>query len=67
MGGHGDCVARFGPWTPGVPEPIHADLTFQHVYANPGTYAVSFPFATLGDCTYAPSEAVATTTVTVSP
>ncbi len=67
VGGHADCIARFGPWTPDASQPIHADLTFRHVYANPGTYTVSLPFGSLGDCTYARSEAVATTTVTVSP
>lgn len=63
----GDCEARFGPWTPGAPVPVHADLTFEHVYAAPGTYTVSFPIKSLGDCTYGPSETTATATITVAP
>ena len=64
---HVDCFELFGLWTPGPPEPVHADLTFRHVYTAPGTYTVSFPFKTLGDCTYGPSQAVATATITVAP
>ena len=64
---HVDCVERFGPWTPEAPRAVHADLTFRHVYATAGTYSVSFPFKSLGDCTYGPSEAVATATTTVAP
>lgn len=64
---HVDCFERFGPWIPDPPEPFHADLTFRHVYKVAGTYTVAFPFKTLGDCTYGPSEAVATATITVMP
>jgi hypothetical protein len=64
---HRDCYVAHGPWTPGAPEPIHADLTFQHVYAAAGTYTATFTFRSLGDCTYGPSEATRTATVTVLP
>lgn len=57
VGGHVDCVERFGPWTPDAPNPVHADLTFRHVYAVAGTYTASFPVKSLGDCTYGPSAA----------
>ena len=42
-------------------------MTFRHVYATTGTYTVSFPFKTRGDCTYGPSEAAATATITWRP
>lgn len=67
VSGHVDCVARFGPWTPEAPKPLHADLTFRHVYTAAGTYTVSFPFKSIGDCTHGPSEATATVTITVAP
>jgi hypothetical protein len=62
-----DCTERYGPWTPEAPIPVHADLTFRHVYAAAGTYTVSFPFKAIGNCTYGPSEATATATITVTP
>lgn len=62
-----DCLERYGPWTPEPPRPVHADLTFRHVYASAGTYNVSFPFKAIGDCMYGPSEAVATATIVVAP
>ena len=62
-----DCVERYGPWTPDPPNPVHADLTFRHVYAAPGTYTVSFPFESVGDCTYGRSKTAATATITVAP
>jgi hypothetical protein len=62
-----DCLERYGPWTPEAPRPVHADLTFRHVYASAGTYTVSFPFKAIGDCMYGPSEAVATATIVVAP
>lgn len=64
---HRDCLERWGPWTPGAPQPVHADLTFRHVYTGPGTYVASFPFKALGDCTFGPSEATGSVAVTVSP
>lgn len=64
---HVDCFERFGPWTPEAPTPVHADLTFRHVYATAGTYTVSLPFKSLGDCTYGPTEATARATITVAP
>lgn len=67
VAGHADCVARFGPWTPEAPKPLHAELTFRHSYATAGTYTVSFPFKSIGDCTHGPSQATATATITVAP
>ena len=62
-----DCTEGYGPWTPPPPTPVHAEPSFQHTYAKPGTYVVKLPFKALGDCAYGPSEATATVTVTVAP
>lgn len=64
-----DCLETYGPWTPPAPTPVHAELTFQHTYATPGTYVATFPFKSLGDrqCAYRGSQATGTATVTVAP
>ena len=38
MGGHNDCIGAWGPWTPPEPVPVHEELTYQHVYVNPGHF-----------------------------
>lgn len=67
MSGHVDCVGGSGPWTPPPPVPVHEELTYQHVYATPGTYTATFTYRSMGNCAYGPSEAVRPVTVTVLP
>ena len=67
VGGHLDCVAMWGPWTPPAPVHVHEELTFQHLYAKAGTYVAKFPFGSLGDCAHPPNQATGTATVTVTP
>jgi hypothetical protein len=60
-----DCVgAGSGTWDPPAPQP--SDLTFHsdHVYKRAGTFAVKIT-AEAGVCSARPSEATASTTVTV--
>ena len=64
--GHVDCVGSYGPWTPPGPVPLHKEFTYQHAYAAPGTYTVTFTFGSFGNCAYGPSEAVQTATVSVA-
>lgn len=64
VGGHVDCAPGFGPWDSAA-RPVHEELVFTHVYAQPGTYTATFPFTTYGNCAYGPSAATARPTVTV--
>jgi hypothetical protein len=64
VGGHVNCAPGSGPWDSAA-RPVHEELVFTHVYAQPGTYTATFPFTTYGNCAYGPSAATARPTVTV--
>ncbi|MFN2506506.1 MAG: hypothetical protein ABR540_20220 [Acidimicrobiales bacterium] len=62
------CPPQYGPWTP-VVAPGHLELTFDHVYAAPGSYVARFHFTGLaceGSLPYA-SSGSSEITVVVGP
>ena len=65
VSGHLDCVQGAGPWTTPVPVPVHEELTYHHVYAQPGTYIAKFTFRSLGNCAYPGNDATTILSVTV--
>ena len=67
VSGHRDCLQLYGPHTPPDPVLVHEEITFQHVYATPGTYTATFTYRSLGDCARGPSEGIGSATVTVTP
>ena len=67
VSGHRDCLQLYGPHTPPDPVPVHEEITFQHVYATPGTYTATFTYRSLGDCARGPSEGARSVIVTVGP
>jgi hypothetical protein len=59
------CVAPgYGPWDPPPPEPGEEAELFEHAYAEPGIYTVTFTVHTGGCSPYA-SEATASITINV--
>ena len=64
---HRDCLQLYGTHTPPAPVAVHEEVTFQHVYAAPGTYTATFTYRSLGDCAHGPSEGARSVIVTVTP